>query len=42
MGKKSPVTSEGKIPRVVRSHDIHLDSDYALWIQDVKKRFRSA
>ncbi|MBP3199822.1 MAG: DUF1016 family protein [Butyrivibrio sp.] len=33
---------EGSLPRVVRSHDIHLDSDYADWILDVKKRFRSA
>lgn len=34
--------SEEKIPRVVRSHDIHLDSDYANWIQEIKQRFRSA
>ena len=42
MNKNTPVNLEGKIPRVVRSHDIHLDADYVSWIQDVKKRFRSA
>ena len=29
-------------PRVVKSHDIHLDSEYVQWIYDVKQRFRSA
>ena len=42
MSKKVPTSSEGKIPRVVRSHDVHLDSDYVAWIQVVKERFRSA
>lgn len=42
MSKQPSTMTEGKIPRVVRSHDIHLDSDYADWIQDVKKRFRNA
>lgn len=42
MSKISPAVSEEKIPRMVRSHDVHLDSDYANWIQNVKKRFRNA
>ncbi len=42
MNKRTPAMSEEKIPRVVRSHDIHLDSDYANWIQEIKQRFRSA
>ena len=29
-------------PRVVRSHDVHLDADYFDWIRDVKQRYRSA
>lgn len=29
-------------PRVVRSHDVALDREYILWIQDVKKRFRNS
>ena len=29
-------------PRMVVSHDIHLDDDYAAWIADVKRRYRSA
>ena len=29
-------------PRVVKSHDIQLDSEYVQWIYDVKQRFRSA
>ena len=40
MSKRTADLSEGKIPRVVHSHDVHLDSDYVSWIQDVKKRFR--
>ena len=27
---------------VVKSHDIHIDSDYADWIADIKSRYRSA
>ena len=42
MGNNSTAAPEGNIPRMVRSHDIHLNSDYVAWIQDVKKRFRSA
>ena len=29
-------------PRLVKSHDVHLDSEYVQWIYDVKQRFRSA
>lgn len=29
-------------PRIVRSHDVHLDADYAEWIADLKYRYRSA
>ena len=29
-------------PRIVKSHDIHIDTDYANWIAEVKHRYRSA
>jgi predicted nuclease of restriction endonuclease-like (RecB) superfamily len=29
-------------PRMVSSHDIHIDSEYANWIAEVKHRYRSA
>ena len=29
-------------PYIVRSHDIHIDADYADWIADIKSRYRSA
>lgn len=29
-------------PRIVSSHDIHIDTDYADWISEVKHRYRSA
>lgn len=29
-------------PRIVKSHDIHIDAEYAKWIADVKHRYRSA
>jgi predicted nuclease of restriction endonuclease-like (RecB) superfamily len=29
-------------PYIVKSHDIHIDSDYANWIADIKNRYRSA
>lgn len=29
-------------PRIVKSHDIHIDADYANWIAEVKHRYRSA
>ena len=29
-------------PHIVKSHDIHIDNDYADWIADIKSRYRSA
>ena len=29
-------------PRIVSAHDIHIDTDYADWIAEVKHRYRSA
>ena len=29
-------------PRIISSHDIHIDTDYADWIAEVKHRYRSA
>lgn len=29
-------------PRIVKSHDIHIDTEYTKWIADVKHRYRSA
>ena len=29
-------------PRIVKSHDIHIDAEYADWIAEVKHRYRSA
>lgn len=31
-----------KIPRMVRSHDVSLDDEYADWIREIKRRYRSA
>ena len=31
--------SEEIKPRIVKSHDINLDSDYVNWIHDVKQRY---
>ena len=31
--------SEETKPRIVKSHDINLDSDYVNWIHDVKQRY---
>ena len=38
---KSELEPIGK-PRIVKSHDVHLDADYAEWIADLKYRYRSA
>ncbi len=38
---KSELEPMGK-PRIVKSHDVHLDADYAEWIADLKYRYRSA
>ena len=29
-------------PYIMKSHDIHIDADYAVWIADIKSRYRSA
>lgn len=29
-------------PRIVHSHDVHLDGDYAVWIAEIKHRYRSS
>ena len=29
-------------PYIVKSHDMHIDNDYADWIADIKNRYRSA
>lgn len=29
-------------PRIVQSHDIHLDAEYADWIAELKHRYRAA
>ncbi len=29
-------------PSIVKSHDIHIDDDYAVWIAEVKHRYRNA
>lgn len=29
-------------PRIVSSHDVHLDNDYAAWIAEIKHRYRSS
>lgn len=31
-----------KQPRIVKSHDIRIDTDYAEWIAELKHRYRSA
>ena len=36
------MSDEMKKPRVVHSHDTHLDSAYVQWLYDVKQRFRNA
>lgn len=38
----NPKENDTEKPRMVVSHDIHLDDDYAVWIADVKHRYRSA
>ena len=41
MSQNSPDMPGGKIPRAVRSHDVHLDTEYAKWIHEVKNRYRN-
>ena len=40
MAKKNELNLDD--PRMVSSHDIHLDDEYAAWIAEVKHRYRSA
>ena len=39
MSKANEISEQ---PRIVKSHNIRLDTDYAEWIADVKHRYRSA
>ncbi len=41
MSKKQD-TDQIEQPRMVKSHDIHIDSEYAEWIAELKHRYRSA
>ena len=42
MAKKSKNEIDIERPRIVSSHDIHLDDEYAAWIAELKHRYRSA
>ena len=42
MSKIRPEELETSEPRMVKSHDVTLDADYAEWIAEVKHRYRSA
>ena len=42
MSKIKPKESETIEPRMVKSHDVTLDAEYAEWIAEVKHRYRSA
>ena len=39
MAKESEIS---ELPRIVKSHDIRIDGDYAVWIAELKHRYRSA
>ena len=41
MSKKQNTDSTEQ-PRMVKSHDIHIDAEYAEWIAELKHRYRSA
>ena len=41
MNKKQNTDSTEQ-PRMVKSHDIHIDAEYAEWIAELKHRYRSA
>jgi len=34
--------TDNKKPRIVKTHDIHIDAEYAVWIAEVKHRYRTA
>lgn len=38
----NPKNNPEEVPRIVKSHDIHVDEDYAKWIAELKHRYRSA
>ena len=38
--KENIVTTD--VPRMVSSHNVHLDEDYAVWMADLKTRYRKA
>ena len=38
----NPNNNPQDAPRIVTSHDIHIDAEYAEWIAEVKHRYRSA
>ena len=42
MSKIIPKELETSEPRMVKSHDVTLDAEYAEWIAEVKHRYRSA
>ena len=42
MTQENKDTQSKDEPYVVKSHDIHIDSEYADWIADIKNRYRSA
>ncbi|MBQ2015236.1 MAG: hypothetical protein II242_08645, partial [Peptococcaceae bacterium] len=39
--KENPLENS-KEPRIVKSHNIHMDTDYATWLAELKLRYRSA
>ena len=41
MSKKQNTDSTEQ-PRMVKSHDINIDAEYAEWIAELKHRYRSA
>lgn len=36
------IADKSDSPRMVKSHDIHLDEEYTVWIAELKQRYRSA
>ena len=39
--EETPLVNSNE-PRMVKSHDVHMDADYIAWIVEVKHRYRSA
>lgn len=42
LSKKENPLEYSKKPRIVKSHDIHMDTDYVTWLAELKQRYRSA